>query len=348
MIEYFHPGFYDNSGPANNLQPIEHYYPDNTPITGYLVSRAFKHIYKNKWNNDFKKAREYYDSCKLKLFGDCGAFSYVDEVVPPISVEDVIDFYNEIDVDYGASLDHVVPDYDAGYDYFFSGIPTPQDYQRRLEITLENGSKFLKECKSQGVRFLPIGSAQGWSPNSYVESITQLKKMGYKKIAIGGIAKLPKPRLKELLSTIKEVIGDTEIHLFGITQPKVIKNANLPNITSVDGMGPFINSVISAVYFHDRGKALCVPLKDVNLADDFVRLLKDKRYLEIENTLLDPETSFKIKGVYKTLKLSNTWDPCSCNICKVHGNKMLIYHNNFSRLRGFHNMYMVRKQLDLI
>ena len=43
--------------------------------------------------------------------GDCGAFAYVSEEVPPVTVEEVVEFYNECDFDMGVSVDHVIPGY---------------------------------------------------------------------------------------------------------------------------------------------------------------------------------------------------------------------------------------------
>ena len=45
---------------------------------------------------------------RIDTIGDCGAFTYVREDVPPYSVDDVIDFYDGIGVDAGLSLDHVI------------------------------------------------------------------------------------------------------------------------------------------------------------------------------------------------------------------------------------------------
>ena len=50
----------------------------------------------------------------------------------------------------------------------------PKMYERR-EITLELASEFLKISKKNKVNFIPIGVAQGWSPESYKQSVQDLK-----------------------------------------------------------------------------------------------------------------------------------------------------------------------------
>jgi tRNA-guanine family transglycosylase len=343
MVDYYFPGFREKIDSCF----LEDMYKQDTLITGYLVSKAFHKEYASLWKKDFKGARSHYDSYGLKLFGDCGAFSYVDEKVPPVTVEEVIDFHNEIDVDYGASLDHVITDYDTGYDYFFSGLSSPQEYKDRQEITIENGSKFLKECKAQGVRFLPIGSVQGWSPKSYKECILAFKKMGYKKIAIGGIARLPKQKLRGLLAAVKEVIGDTEIHLFGVTQPKVIVDSNLPNVTSVDGMAPFFNSVMRGLYLKtSRDIRQCVPIDDLNNLDSMVEAINNQDFDKVE-MLADPNTTYNMKRIFKELK-DGYWNKCDCVVCKTQKTKMAIHYTMSSRLRAFHNIQVIAREITNI
>ena len=45
---------------------------------------------------------------RLLSMGDCGAFTYEREQVPPYSVDEVIEFYEECGFDYGVSVDHVI------------------------------------------------------------------------------------------------------------------------------------------------------------------------------------------------------------------------------------------------
>ena len=47
-------------------------------------------------------------SQSLYTMGDCGAFSYVKEEAPPITTDEVIDFYERCGFDVGISVDHVI------------------------------------------------------------------------------------------------------------------------------------------------------------------------------------------------------------------------------------------------
>ena len=57
--------------------------------------------------------------CKVlvETMGDCGAFSYIREPVPPVSPEDVFNFYDECRFDYGVSVDDISSAKDYGDAY---------------------------------------------------------------------------------------------------------------------------------------------------------------------------------------------------------------------------------------
>ena len=52
----------------------------------------------------------------VQTMGDCGAFSYIDEDIPPVTPDQVIDFYAECGFDLGISVDHVIFGFDPAAD----------------------------------------------------------------------------------------------------------------------------------------------------------------------------------------------------------------------------------------
>ena len=40
--------------------------------------------------------------------GDCGAFGYINETIPPYTTEEILDYYTKLDFDFGVSLDHLI------------------------------------------------------------------------------------------------------------------------------------------------------------------------------------------------------------------------------------------------
>src|SRR3546814_12754065 len=48
------------------------------------------------------------------LFGDCGAFTYRNQKVPPYTPVDTMKFYAEAGFSHGCSVDHIIFDFDEG------------------------------------------------------------------------------------------------------------------------------------------------------------------------------------------------------------------------------------------
>ena len=63
----------------------------------------------------------------------------------------------------------------------------------------------LETTRAFGVNFKPIGVAQGWSPESYLRSVSELQKIGFQRIALGGMVPLKTSSILECLETIKAV-----------------------------------------------------------------------------------------------------------------------------------------------
>ena len=74
------------------------------------------------------------------VFGDCGAFTYVGEPEPTITVEQAVAYYDLYDFDMGASVDHIPLPAVPGPD----GMRELSDDERkeRLKITRNNAERF--------------------------------------------------------------------------------------------------------------------------------------------------------------------------------------------------------------
>src|SRR3954453_5212023 len=94
------------------------------PYTGVLLSKALidgpgsKYTFAQRHRLYRLGVRRFFrldehDGARLATLGDCGAFNYVREDVPPYSVEDVLEFYEECGLDLGISVDHVILAYVA-------------------------------------------------------------------------------------------------------------------------------------------------------------------------------------------------------------------------------------------
>ena len=179
------------------------------PYDGLLVSHAIvmngKYSLSQAMRFRLVGAREFLRLPEEKfpgswIFGDCGAFSYHDQVEPPYSVDDMIEFYGECGFTHGCSVDHVIFEFDEKARDLNGGTP---EARRRFEITLENAQKFLRAAKPLGNRFTPVGVIQGWSPDSMAVAAEKLQAMGYEYLAVGGMVPLKSPQIHACLDAIR-------------------------------------------------------------------------------------------------------------------------------------------------
>ena len=45
---------------------------------------------------------------EFPIMGDCGAFGYINEKVPPYTTDEILDYYTRLDFDLGVSIDHLI------------------------------------------------------------------------------------------------------------------------------------------------------------------------------------------------------------------------------------------------
>ena len=111
---------------------------------------------------------------------------------------------------------------------------------RASRLTLELADVFLARSRARKVRFEPLGVAQGWSPASYAAAVRSLQKIGYKRIALGGMVPLKTP---EILASLRAVSvarePDTQLHLLGITRCSNISEFASYGVTSFDSTSAF-------------------------------------------------------------------------------------------------------------
>ena len=319
----------------------------------------------------------------MKVIGDCGAFTYVKEPVPPVTVDDVIRFYQDAGFDYGASIDHIILQYNPNWDYNLPGIETvPQDCIDRQEITIDLARSFLKSCKQAKVCFEPLGIVQGWSPKSYARAFSALQKMGYKYIALGGLVPLKSSEIIEILESISPRLRtETRLHLFGVSRLDHVKQFSNHGVVSFDSTSPLMQAFKEDKenYYGENRKyaAIRVPQVDVNVnlknrilsgqvkQSDAFRLerdcldalqLFDKRKFSrpaLIKLLIEYQSLFgsvrNYATEYEAVLRDRPWNDCICSVCKHLGINVVIFRGaERNRRRGFHNVYITYQRLKQI
>lgn len=319
----------------------------------------------------------------LMTFGDCGAFSYVREQEPPFSAEDVFSFYEESGFDLGLSVDHVIPVYRPEFD---ETIPIPgigseiEKWKERQKLSLALASEFMELVNARKPRFEPVGVAQGWSPKSRAHAVAELQKMGYTRIALGGLVPLKTDEILDILGAVDSVrTVATRLHLLGVTRLDAINRFKGLGATSFDSTAPLMRA------FKDKRKnyflgsrtfpAIRIPqlngnpkLKRRVLAGevdpeharrlerqvlDLVEDFSDQRtdvgtflaaILEYE-ALFDPKSDREAE--YRQVLTERPWEQCDCEVCSEIGIHVILFRGSErNRRRGFHNIYQFRKSLS--
>lgn len=176
----------------------------------------------------------------LPIFGDCGAFTYHKNDVPPYTPEEMVEFYDDGGFTHGCSVDHIIFDFDASMCGMEGGS---DEAKRRFEITLANAEAFFTASRRLSNRFTPLGVIQGWSPGSMGEAARRLYAMGYRYLALGGTVPLKSPQIKACLLAIRESVpNDARLHILGFAKADDIAEFLPFGITSFDTTSPLLRA----------------------------------------------------------------------------------------------------------
>jgi hypothetical protein len=311
--------------------------------------------------------------------GDCGAFSYINDDVPPYRPDDVIDFYDECGFDFGISIDHIIFGYDPAADSK-ADHPLRNKWEGRQQLTLELAEKFLARCRTRDAGFIPMGAAQGWSPASYASAVGALQAIGYTRIAVGGMVPL---KTHEILSCLKEIdtvrASGTQLHLLGITRCSNIAEFASLGVTSFDSTSAFRQAFKDdRDNYHTPDRtytAVRVPQVDGNpklkarilagqISQDKAVLLEqaclqalrgyDVGETDVEHVLNCLDAYQQVFGggkdyrqAYREILEDAPWKTCPCGICGAAGINVIIFRGSErNKRRGFHNIYAFRQRLD--
>lgn len=319
----------------------------------------------------------------LVTMGDCGAFTYKDEKLPPYTVAEVVDFYEQGGFDLGVSVDHIISGFDLSLDQGLPGVDAvPPDWRERQAITLDLASDFKAEHARRKCRFVPMAVAQGWSPGSYAAAVKQLQAMGYDYIALGGLVTL---KTREIVAAVKAVDAvrkpETRLHLLGVTRLSALSIFIGHGVASFDSTAPLQRAWKDAKvnYYADPEPFTAIRVPQVGgnpkllraigagQVDQDVAIRLERECMTLlrafdkgrasENAVLDALANYSELcgessrvGDYKKTLSAKPWKDCPCAVCQVLGIEVVIYRGAArNRRRGFHNIFVFRNQmLDLM
>lgn len=306
---------------------------------------------------------------EFPIMGDCGAFGYINEQVPPYTTEEILDYYTRLDFDLGVSIDHLIV------------TATESEKQARYELTIDNAAEFLKQHRKAKLPWIPIGAVQGWDPKSYAAAAKKNVAMGYQYIGLGGLVRSSTPDIIETLRAVHEVVPSTvSIHLFGLARLAGLSLFTKLGVTSVDSASflrqAWMRTTTSYVMPGESFAALRIPeagksfrakrmndhagLNDAEITRLEQNALSTVRAYATRKGTLDAALNaileydrfvtadrIDLSGPYRNTLEKRPWERCECAICKQAGVEVVIFRgNNRNRRRGFHNTYVFYRLLD--
>ena len=392
--DYIDPSFDFNSecGEVNKVRQRDDLYAhevfDPPPYDGLLVSKSAvdgygegrtrcsvpqRHRLRRVGANEFFRLQRP-DRPALLLMGDCGAFSYVKQQDPPFTVDEVINFYEDHGFDFGLSVDHIVLSYSRDADKVVA-----QDARRRQALTLELAQAFLQRTRKGRVGFVPIGVVQGWSPASCASAAKDLQAMGYRYLAIGGLAFINTHEMLACLEAINEVRHpETILHMLGGIRFEALSWFQQLGVVSFDSASPLRHALKDAWdnYYTDGRtySAIRIPQSGYHrglrrrigageLSPEVVATLERQALSAmraVDAGSLGLESGLDALGEYEALLggrrdyrqayretlEARPWATCPCPICRSIGYHVILLRGSArSRRRGFHNLWIYHRQL---
>src|SRR5258708_17966165 len=318
-------------------------------------------------------------------FGDCGAFSYVNEDQPSISVEQAVALYDLYEFDLGASVDHIPVEEVVtlkGKRKLFD-----EERKRRVKLTARNADAFLSLCRARSSSFTPVGVIQGLDAATYARQLGEYLEMGYEHIALGGLVPRTDEEIRDIVTQVTDAADVCKsrpwIHLLGIFRPKLQELFRQRGINSFDSATYFRKAWLRSDqnYLGADGQwygAVRVPptsdprtlirLKKSGVRESNIKKrerivmksLRDyaKRRLSLAKCLKAVLSYDRLlnRGKYsdssmtthyaKTLA-ARPWEKCSCTVCQSLGIHVLVFRGyNRNKRRGAHNTLQLYEHLS--
>lgn len=299
------------------------------------------------------------------LMGDCGAFSYRRLTVPPFSTEQVINLYSALQVDIGASIDHI-PFGEVDDNGKLRSLST-KEIEGRIELTAKLAREFIYSVPKTAA-FIPMGVIQARSPDEFAMIAKEYIKIGYDYIAFGGlvprkdedILKIVETTISAIRQTFPVSFSNIRLHLFGVLREGLLPQLKKLGITSFDS-GSYLRkawlrsdknylslaghwySAIRVPYSSDSRFQKNALEKGVSNAElqklekNCLKLLREftpkkENISEIldavvayDSILLRTSDTNDLRKKYEKTLSEAPWKNCNCPICKSLGVDVIIF-----------------------
>ena len=249
----------------------------------------------------------------VPMIWDCGAWSYKDQDVPHIGKNAVtpewtLAQYRERATpgDFIIAPDHMLIESFGRLDY-------------RREFNRASAQEFWRRCKLADSGLIPMATAHGVSIDERVEYAEFLHGIGYRAIALGGLAGRASAKRSniEIVQVVREALPDVWLHVLGLSSPDYARAWYQLGVDSFDGASHFKQAFTAGTFYTEfQGK-----------------LIKHKA------ARTDRESSLPIEEITAPL--------CDCQACSIlrqNGIDTRTYGSNENNMgRAAHNQNMLMR-----
>jgi hypothetical protein len=261
-----------------------------------------------------------------------------------------------------------------------------REIRYRFLLTLRNGRRFLRRHHLGGYGFTPIGAVQGWHGPLFRYAVNRFLRMGYRYLAIGGLAMARNEEILEVLRAVQpelEAVPGVDLHLFGVARNEHVDTFIRLGVTSFDSTGPLRKAWLNATanYLtvngpayaairipdpHSSPKAKAAINVEAGVTRQHLLALErkaldtlrayDRDEADIEETL-DAIMAYdellgddrKFRELFRRTLEDRPWKHCPCDVCQKVGVDVMIFRgNDRNRRRGFHNTWVFYQELKQI
>jgi len=316
------------------------------------------------------------DPYDYPIMGDCGSFSYRHLRLPPIDVDDVLEFYRVCGFTHGVSPDHVILEKNTSWD---DARRLPSTVSERAEYTLQSAKDFLRLCLEKNLDLIPVGVVQSWSVQSAAKFAKKIVAFGYSYIGLGGLASRPTQEIYDTLAEVRSSIpSHVKIHIFGFSRIDQLDSFRGLSITSFDSTSPLLKAFKDDKYnYYSPDGRHYLAIKIPPLHEHSIRKriqsgdIDGTRAVELERRSLESirayggnecdvdETLRHIEAYATLLSLRNDnseqyrrtltdrpWERCQCRVCRDSGIETVIFRGlNRNKRRGYHNLHVFYSKL---
>jgi hypothetical protein len=318
-------------------------------------------------------------------FGDCGAFSYISERKPSISVRQAVAAYDLHTFDLGASVDHIPAKFAVRNDKQVR--LSKAERLSRVELTRQNAQDFISEHRRTDARFIPVGIIQGIEPAAYGAQVSDYVDMGYSHLALGGLVPRNDIEITAIVTAVSQVLKKLGrspwLHLLGIFRPQLQARFRALGVNSFDSATYFRKAWLRADqnYLACDGTwyaALRIPmstdprtfskLSASGMSRKEIRHLErraltairkyDEGLISVDaclrnvlryDDLLTRRSDSKLEERYRQTLESKPWQRCTCPVCRSVGIHVLVFRGlNRNKRRGAHNTLQLYESLAIL